>query len=62
MRGVYADFEIWCLIWRLPPLSCSSRSPSVAPGAILPRPFPLRQRHGNVFVNRGTGIDAVTRI
>lgn len=59
MRGVYVDSEIWCLIWRLPPLPVRS---TLAPRTILPRPFPLRQRHGNVFVNRGTGIDAVTRI
>jgi len=26
------------------------------------RPFPLRQRRRDVFVNRGTGIDAATRI
>lgn len=33
----------------------------VAPRTIL-RPFPLRQRRLDVFVNRGTGIDAATRI
>lgn len=31
------------------------------PRTIL-RPFPLRQRRRDVFVNRGAGIDAATRI
>lgn len=47
--------------------SCRSFLPSFHPFGVasLPRtilPFPLRQRQRDVFVNRGTGIDAATRI
>lgn len=38
------------------------RLASPSPPRTVPRPFPLRQRHQNVFVNRGTRIDAATRI